>query len=179
MEDRLLVLRCKRGSKTALERVYQKYRADLMILAVALLHETSAAEDAVHDVFVAFVQNLDKFRLTGSLKGYLLTCVANRARNQLRSGRTHAAKLAAPENLPPECAELPDPIVCNEQLQQLRDAMAHLPYEQREVLMLRTQSSLTFDSMARELGISINTAKSRYRYGLDKLRSLFNGELKQ
>ena len=56
--------------------------------------------------------------------------------------------------------------------------MAHLPYEQREVLMLRTQSSLTFDSMAHELGISINTAKSRYRYGLDKLRSLFNGELK-
>lgn len=178
MEDRLLVLRCKRGSKTALERIYQKYRADLMILAVALLNETSAAEDAVHDVFVAFVQNLDKFRLTGSLKGYLLTCVANRARNQLRSGRTHAAKLADPHNRPPESETPPDPIVCNEQLQQLRDAMAHLPYEQREVLMLRSQGNITFDRMAHELGISVNTAKSRYRYGLDKLQSFFNGELK-
>jgi len=178
MEDRLLVLRCKRGSKTALERIYRKYRADLMILAVALLSDTNAAEDTVHDVFVAFVQNLDKFRLTGSLRGYLLTCVANRARNQLRAGRTHAAKLAAPGNLPPESQDPPDPIVCNEELRQLRDAMAHLPYEQREVLMLRTQSSLTFESMARELGISVNTAKSRYRYGLEKLRSSFNGELK-
>ncbi len=178
MEDRLLVLRCKRGSKTALERIYQKYRAQMLILAVALLNETSAAEDAVHDVFVAFVQNLDKFRLTGSLKGYLLTCVANRARNKLRSGRTHAAKLAAPQNRPPESETPPDPIVCNEQIQQLRDAMAHLPYEQREVLMLRSQGNITFDRMARELGISVNTAKSRYRYGLEKLQSFFNGELK-
>jgi len=175
MEDRLLVLRCKRGSKTALERVYQKYRADLLILAVSLLDETSAAEDVIHDVFVAFVRNLDKFKLTGSLKGYLLTCVANRARNQIKAGKTHAARLEKLADQAPDCEQQPDAIVCNEELQQLRDAMARLTYEQREVLMLKTQGNLTFVRMASELGVSVNTAKSRYRYGLDKLRSILNG----
>ena len=43
--------------------------------------------------------------------------------------------------------------------------------------MLHLQSSMTFDAIARTHGISVNTAKSRYRYGIDKLRSIFNGEL--
>jgi len=84
VEDKLLVLRCKRGSSQALRRVYEKYRDDVLILAVALLKDTSAAEDVLHDVFVSFVQRLEKFgltELTGSLKTYLATCVANRARN--------------------------------------------------------------------------------------------------
>ncbi len=178
MEDRLLVLRCKRGSKAALERIYQKYRADLLILAAALLNEHTAAEDVVHDVFVVFVRDIDKFRLTGSLKGYLLTCVANRARNQRKKTQRRAAGLARPGGVTKDRETPTDSLVCNEQFEQLRSAMARLPYEQREVLMLRTQSDLTFCSLADQLGISVSTAKSRYRYGLDKLKSFFNGELK-
>ena len=57
MEDKLLVLKCKRGSRDALGRIYQKYKTDLLILAIALLNEKDAAEDLVHDVFVTFVQS--------------------------------------------------------------------------------------------------------------------------
>ncbi|MHC4586338.1 MAG: RNA polymerase sigma factor, partial [Planctomycetota bacterium] len=64
MEDKQLVLKCKRGSSDALERIYQKYKADLLILAMALLNDNSAAEDVLHDVFVTFVQSLEKFQLT-------------------------------------------------------------------------------------------------------------------
>jgi len=78
MEDKLLVYRCKRGSDEALTRIYQKYKADLLLLGMALLNDRTVAEDVVHDVFVSFVQGLDRFRLTGSLKGFLLTCVAYR-----------------------------------------------------------------------------------------------------
>ena len=177
MEDRLLVLGCKRGSKTALERIYQKYRSDLLILAVSLLNETGSAEDVIHDVFVTFVKNLDKFKLTGSLKGYLLTCVANRARSEMRTGKAHAARLEKLAGQVTDIQDQPDAAVCNEELQHLRDAMANLPYEQREVLMLKTQGNLTFERMASELGISTNTAKSRYRYGIDKLRLILNGQV--
>ena len=82
MEDKQLVLKCKRGSSDALERIYLKYKTDLLVLAMALLNDKNAAEDVLHDVFLSFVQSLEKFRLTGSLKGYLMTCVANRARNK-------------------------------------------------------------------------------------------------
>ena len=54
-------------------------------------------------------------------------------------------------------------------------AMAQLPYGQREVIILHLQGELTFKAIARADGVSINTIQSRYRYGLDKLRSLLNG----
>ena len=89
MEDKLLVLRCRRGSREALTRIYEKYKADLLLLAMGLLNDKTAAEDVVHDVFLSFVRHLDEFRLTGSLKGYLLTCVANHG-PELEQGRAGA-----------------------------------------------------------------------------------------
>jgi len=177
MEDKLLVLRCKRGSRDALERIYQKYKADLLILAIALLSEKSAAEDLVHDVFVMFLQTIEKFRLTGSLKGYLLTCVANRARNTNKAKQHQSIEADPAELVISGADEPPQSIICNEQLQQLSDAMAHLSYDQREAIMLHFQAGMTFKKIAASLGISVNTIKSRYRYGLDKLRSILDDEV--
>jgi RNA polymerase sigma-70 factor (ECF subfamily) len=68
-------------------------------------------------------------------------------------------------------------VICNEQLKQLSDAMAQLPFDQREVIMLHFQAAMTFKTIAESLDISVNTAKSRYRYGMDKLRLLFENEV--
>jgi RNA polymerase sigma-70 factor (ECF subfamily) len=57
--------------------------------------------------------------------------------------------------------------------------MAKLPYEQREAIMLHLQAGMTFRTIGRSLGISANTAKSRYRYGLDKLRLLLDHEVEK
>lgn len=175
MEDKLLVYRCKRGSQEALTRVYHKYKADLLLLAMALLNDRTACEDVVHDVFVSFVRGLDGFRLTGSLKGFLLTCVANRARNWSKAERRRSHVGA--DEAPMHCAEGPlESVVCNEQVERLSGALAELPFEQREVIMMHLQSSMSFTAIAKARQISRNTAKSRYRYGIDKLRSLFNNE---
>jgi RNA polymerase sigma factor (sigma-70 family) len=174
MEDKLLVLRCKRGSRDALGRIYQKYKTDLLVLAMALLNEKSAAEDVVHDVFATFVQSLEKFRLTGSLKGYLLTCVANRARNVNKAKHHQSVGLDESESFGSGSDGTSQLIIYNEQLQQLSDAMAQLPYDQREIVMLHHQAAMTFKAIAESQGISVNTAKSRYRYGIDKLRLILN-----
>ena len=55
-------------------------------------------------------------------------------------------------------------------------ATAQLPFDQREVIMLHFQGRMTFKRIARAIGISVNTAKSLYRYGFDKLRSLLDDE---
>ena len=174
MEDKLLVLKCKRGSTEALARIYEKYKTDMLVLAMALLNDKSAAEDVMHDVFLSFVMNLDKFGLTGSLKGYLLTCVANRARNFNKAKHRQSAEVAPAEPVSAGSDEPPRAIMCNEQLQQLSNAMVQLPYNQREVIMLHFQAGITFRTIGKSLGISANTAKSRYRYGLDKLRTIFD-----
>ncbi|HUU17181.1 MAG TPA: sigma-70 family RNA polymerase sigma factor [Sedimentisphaerales bacterium] len=179
MEDKLLVLKCKRGSRDALARIYQKYKNDLLILAIALLNETSAAEDVVHDVFVSFVQAVEKFQLTGSLKSYLLTCAANRARN-VNKARQHQSIEANPaEPLISGADEPSQSIICNEDLQQLSVAMAQLPYDQRETIMLHFQAGMTFKTIAASLGIPVDTAKSRYRYGIDKLQLTLDDEVKK
>jgi len=176
MEDRLLVLRCKRGSAGAMARIYEKYRKDLLILAIALLNDKAAAEDIVHDVFVGFVESLAQFRLTGSLRAYLMTCTANRARNhnKVKQGPD------SPRGEPPQEAIFEEPpverLLCNERLQSLAAAMEQLPYEQREILMLHSYGGLTLRAIAKTSGLPANTVMSRYRYGIDKLRHLLNGE---
>ena len=179
MEDKLLVLRCKRGSPDALGRIYEKYKDNLLILAIALLNDTSAAEDVVHDVFLSFVRIIEKFQLTGSLKGYLLTCVANRARNANKAKHRQSIGSNPEGTVNIDSDEPVSSMICNEQLQQLCNAMAQLPYEQRETIMLHFQAAMTFKTIAKSLGISVNTAKSRYRYGLDKLRLILDNEVKK
>jgi len=175
MEDKLLVLKCKRGSTDALERIYEKYRKDALVLAIALLNDKSAAEDVVHDVFLSFVGSIGKFRLTGSLRGYLLTCIANRVRNANKAKNTQGTELDAAEAVD----DPPETIICNEQLEQLSRAMAQLPYEQRETIMLHFQAGMTFKKIAVSLGIPVDTAKSRCRYGLDKLRLILDDEVEK
>ena len=178
MEDKLLVLRCRHGSTEALGRIYEKYKTDMLVLAMALLNDKSAAEDVMHDVFLSFVLNIEKFGLTGSLKGYLLTCTANRARNLNKAKHQHSVTSNPAEPVSSDSDVPPQSMMCNEQLQQLADAMARLPYDQREVIMLHFQTGITFGTIGKSLGISVNTVKSRYRYGLDKLRLIFENEAK-
>lgn len=176
IEDKLLILRCKRGSGDALQRIYQKYKDDLLVLATAILNDEGATEDVLHDVFVAFVGSLENFRLTGSLKSYLATCVANRARNLNRAQRSRNLDFgrAAAQS---SDADPPDrSLVCNEQLEILTKAISQLADEQREVIMLHLRSGMTLREIAKLLDVSANTIKSRYRYGIDKLRSILTKE---
>jgi RNA polymerase sigma-70 factor (ECF subfamily) len=173
MEDKLLVYRSKRGSQAALPRIYGKYKRNLLLLAMSLLNDRTASEEVVHDVFVSFVKGLDNFRLTGSLKSYLMTCVANHARNWNKAEHRRSNPGADPERAFAGCAQGPlELIICNEQMERLSNVLAKLPFEQREVVMMHLHASMTFRDIAGTLQISPNTAKSRYRYGIDKLRSL-------
>jgi hypothetical protein len=71
LEDRFLVWRFNRGEPSALCEIYEKYRAPLLKVGAALLNDRSGAEDVLDDVFVEFARTSGRFRLTGSLKGYL------------------------------------------------------------------------------------------------------------
>jgi len=175
MEDRLLVWRCKRGSAAAMAQIYRKYRKDLLILALSLLNDKAVAEDVVHDVFVAFAEGLLGFHLTGRLRAYLMTCVANRARNHNKAKRPSEV-VGAGVARDAAASEPSERLVCNERLGRLAHALDQLPYEQRETLMLHMYSGLSLRVIARAQGLSANTVMSRYRYGIEKLRGLFNGE---
>ena len=173
MEDRLLIWKLKRGNRDALRQIYDKYRSDLLRVASGLLTETAQAEDAVHDVFVAFVESCRYFTLTGSLRAYFVTCVANRARNlnrtrarQSRVGLEDASQRVSDLRRPDEW------LVHNDEFQRVHEAMCKLPSEQREVVALRAQGDMKFREIAQMQGTSVKTTLSRYRYGMEKLSTL-------
>jgi RNA polymerase sigma-70 factor (ECF subfamily) len=179
MEDKRLILRFKAGSTEALCRIYEKYEGVMLTVAAGLLNDVNAAQDAVHDVFVAFAQSPERLGLAGSLRSYLTTCVANLARDRLRANKRQAER---PQEVEPETDERTMPLsraIHDEELRQLADALATLPYEQREVLVLHLKGDLTFREIANVQGTSINTVQSRYRYGIDKLWSMLNGEVEK
>ena len=63
-------------------------------------------------------------------------------------------------------------IICNEQLQQVAEGMEQLPFEQRQIIALKHYSGMSLRAIGHSLDLSPNTAKSRYRYGMDKLRQI-------
>ena len=177
LEDKLLAWKLKHGSKEAFCRLYEKYRDDLLKLAISLLNEADVAEDVVHDVFESFIRNAGQFRLTGSLKGYLVTCVANRARNANRAHRRRQNPALDPSCTAALNSTRPDRwIIFSDEFKRLNDALAQLPYDQRETVILRAQGGMKFRQIAKSQHVPIKTVQSRYRIGLDKLRSLLNSE---
>jgi RNA polymerase sigma-70 factor (ECF subfamily) len=179
-EDTTLKAGFNRSDGDAIRCIYLKYKDDLLRLAVALLHDENLAEDVLNDSFVALAQSIGKVRLTGNLRSYLTVCVANLSRNIYRARQNKstvaiedASDIRSPLTGPEQSA------VLNEEYHRVEDAMAKLPYEQREVIVLHLRNDIRFREIAHLQNVSINTAMSRYRCGLDKLRSLLNSEVKE
>jgi RNA polymerase sigma-70 factor (ECF subfamily) len=177
LEDKLLAWRFRKGSRAALCRIYEKYYDYLLTVATALLHDVNAAEDVVHDSFLKLSESAHLLNPQRSLKWYLVACISNRARDILRSRRHEAVSLD--ESLPLEngvCGPA-STAIRNEEMQIVSNALKQLPYEQREVVVLRTRGRMTFKAIAALRQVSVRTIHSRYRYGLDKLKTLLNGQV--
>ena len=174
LREKKLIQQMKSGDKDALRILYVEHKDFLLALANALLHDRPLAEDVLHDVFVNFTRNIGDFKLTGSLKAYLSACAANQARTLLRRRKIRAATDFTTE---PQAEEMPCPVESQETANQIRTHLAALPDDQREAVLLRIKAELPFKEIARIQEVSISTVQGRYRYGIDKLRSLLNGEL--
>ena len=176
LEDELLKLKFKRGNTDALAAIYDKYADYLLTLAMALLNDHALAEDVLHDVFVKFAKSVTRFRLRGSLKAYLARSIVNRSRDHMRK-RKHTPAVLDEAKLPASSAAGPDSGMIFEELSaRMSDALAELSDEQREVVVLKVKGGLKFRQIAALQDVSINAAQARYRYGIDKLRSILNSE---
>jgi RNA polymerase sigma-70 factor (ECF subfamily) len=174
-EDRELVKRLRQGDRDALRRIYEKYKGDLVTIACCMLASRADAEDCLHDLFVSLAAQSGRVRPDGNLKGYLVTAIANRSRDRLRrrgrSGPAGETAGGAGSEIVEEAADPAAAMIEQEEARRLYQAIAALPVEQRVVITLRLHGEMTFEAIARQEGVSNNTIRSRYRYGLDKLRS--------
>jgi RNA polymerase sigma factor (sigma-70 family) len=176
LEDEWLKWKLRHGSPDALARVYEKYVDPMLTLAMGLLNDRAAAEDVVQDVFLAFARSAKDLRAKGSLRSYLATCVLNRVRDGRRQQQRQTRRDTG-FSAPGEASNPERVAILAEQAARLNQAVAKLPEEQREVVLLRLKANLKFRDIAKLQQTSINTVLGRYRYGLDRLRSLLNSEV--
>ena len=178
IEDKLLVWKLRNGREDGLVRTYGKYKNYLLKIAYALLGDGEQVEDAVQDVFVALAESSHRLRLDGNLKGYLVRCLINRVQNiQKARGSRPTLPLSEIEE-PCSPGEKPDQwVVLDDEQKRAHRALSELPESQRVVIALHVHGGLRFRQIARLQKTSINTIQSRYRYGLEKLRFLLNGEV--
>jgi RNA polymerase sigma-70 factor, ECF subfamily len=146
------------------QELYREHGRALLAYAAALLGERAAAEDVLHQVFLKLLGG--RFEFPAGARPYLFRAVRNTALNH-RRGRARDVPLDEQQWLvKPEAVETG---------LALEKALLELPAEQREVVVMHIWGALTLEEVAKLLDLSPNTAASRYRYGLNKLREIMKG----
>jgi RNA polymerase sigma-70 factor (ECF subfamily) len=150
------------SSRAEIEFLYRQHGAALLLFASAITGERSRAQDAVQQVFLKLMANGHLSRVQDK-KAYLFACIRNAVLNERKFQDRH-------EPLESDSAWFspPDRDIAGER--NLRRALAALPDDQREIVVMHIWGDLTFSQIADLLSINSNTAASRYRYALGKLR---------
>ncbi len=150
------------------ERLYDDKAAHLLLYARALGLSHSEAEDVVQETFTAL---LTLSRVPQQPEHYAFRTVRNRALNYRRSlWRRLAREVESLRWFEKSDGET------DEELAAMR-CLSKLPPEQREVIVLKIWSEITFEQIASMLDLSPNTVAGRYRYGLEKLRHCLKGKI--
>jgi RNA polymerase sigma-70 factor (ECF subfamily) len=141
----------------------------LIQFAFCRLHCLADAEDVVQDVFVQAYRDRERHRDVDHVVPFLFRMVANRSIDLLRRRAGQTAGNAKE----PVADSAVDP---GERQQWIEGLLDRLPSRQAAVIRLRFYGELPFDAVARSVGCSVPTVKSRFRYGLQKLRKLLERE---
>ena len=153
-----------------LRRLYDEHAQSLFAFLLNLTRHELDARDLLQEIFVKLARNPGLLDGVRDKRAFLIRLAHNAAIDWIRR---RGARERAKENFAAEKitvfapASNPDEKLFREEL---TAALAELPEEQRAVLHLKLWEGLTFEEIADVLKISPNTAASRYRYGLDKLR---------
>ena len=137
----------------------------LLLFARQWVRSAADAEDIVQEAFVRFWQRNQSIEKRGLLYAMVRSIALDLIRRDSRRARREAAAMSETEQTAEPQFQFED-----EHQQALALALDGLPKDQREVLVMKIWNELTFAEIAEALGISQNTAASRYRYGLAALR---------
>jgi RNA polymerase sigma factor (sigma-70 family) len=168
--EEALVERARRGDHVAFETLVLAYQSLAFRTAFVIAGDAADAEDAAQDAFVKAHRALGRFRTGEAFRPWLLTIVANEARNRRRSrGRraTLALRTAAERDAPGEDPE--ETVLATERRQRLLTAVEGLREDDRDVLACRYFLELSEEETAAALGIARGTVKSRTHRALVRL----------
>ena len=176
-EDAQLMLAYGRGEMRAFETLYSRHRAALYRYLVRQSHDTEVANDLFQEVWSRVIVNRIRYEPRAKFRTFLFTLAHNCFIDHCRRMKSRPAGssvedadaadlLCADDDARPEIE-----LERAEASQRYRAALATLPQEQRDVYLLHEESDLSLEEIARVTGVGTETAKSRLRYAVGKLKA--------
>jgi len=158
-----------RNDPAAVELMWDRYASDLFAYLLVVLCSRHDAEDVLQTVFVKIVQKRHRLAKARRIDAYVYKIARNEA-SRFIGRRKRERKVKSLEEswliVPEGHKEL------NDLAEELQTALARLPQQQREVIVMKIYRQKTFLEISKLLGLSQNTVASRYRYGMEKLRTI-------
>ena len=156
--------------ESELERLYDEHAQALFAFLLNFTRDESDTRDLLQEIFIKLARQPDLLRAAREERAFLIRLAHNAAIDLMRR---RGARDKYHEQFQGEPASVFAPAVDpDDQMFRaaLSDAMGELPAEQRAVVHMKLWGEMTFEQIAETLDIPPNTAASRYRYGIDKLR---------
>jgi len=178
--DSDLVARLRDGDRDAVEEAYLAHHTAIRGFARRLVGDTAAAEDIVHEAFVALPRAIRRFRGEGSLRAFLIGVAANHSRRHLRSAmrrRRATERLAEHEELQDKTVDATDQLITKQLAGRLWAALDELPLDQRLVFVLCEAEQRTSVEVAGIVGAPEGTVRTRLFHAKRKLREMLGDDL--
>jgi RNA polymerase sigma-70 factor (ECF subfamily) len=184
--DAALLQQFSQGDAEAMGRLVSRHGSSVYAFVRRFLGETQASDDVYQEVWLRVIRNATRFEGRSRFTTWLFQVTRNVCMDHLREKRRRRTPVsleqespASPEpageaslrdRLPDGRPSTPDEAASREERSRVERAVTSLSDEQREVFLLREQTELTFEEIAKLLDLSPNTVKSRMRYALENLR---------
>ncbi|HQW80685.1 MAG TPA: RNA polymerase sigma factor [Pseudomonadota bacterium] len=172
--DEELMLAYASGDARAFEALYSRHRGPLFRFLLRGIKRRELADELFQEVWGRVVQARTRYRVEAKFSTWLLQIAHNLVIDQYRrerpedNGETAENAFRVAEN---DEHERPDRVLSDfEQSRRLQDALAELPADQRGAFLLRVENGLGIEEIGEVMGVGRETAKSRLRYALEKLR---------
>ena len=182
--DPVLIERIMAEDESALSALYDRYSGMLFSMLVRILRDPHAAEEILQDIFLQLWRGPARFDGSrGSLPAWLMVIARNRAISRLRRREFSDPPDdldSFPARAVPSSVNIEDEAQRTELFEKLNAAMANLPQEQREAVMLAYFEGMTQTEIAARTGCPLGTVKTRVRTAMQSLKLIFdNGTARQ
>jgi RNA polymerase sigma-70 factor (ECF subfamily) len=165
------MLRYRDGDAAAFEMLYRRHKDGVYRYLLRLSGHRDAADDVFQEVWGKIIRARDRYRPTARFSTFLYRVAHNCFIDHIRRNQRHAQAIEFAPDRHPDPGEAPDRLAERAFAKRRLDAaIAALPEEQREVFLLRTEADLDLEVIAKITGTNRETAKSRLRYAVNKLR---------
>ena len=176
IEDYILIRRIQNGDPEAFETLVRKHYQNIYQFCVRRCNgDTALAADLTQDTFLKLIEHIQQYRLTGKFINFLLTIAVNTCNNHFKKKSPDMVDMdtlsAVPSNL-----NISEEVLRQEDAKILQQAIDRLPDMQKEVVILRFYHDRKLKEIAAITGVSLPTAKSRLKQGLDKLKRYLDKE---